>query len=297
MKLAATILFLIIALYTGKAQGRFDDVKIITHQVTDQVYMLEGAGGNIGILKGEEGILMIDDQFADLSPKIKNAIKEIGSYPVSYLVNTHWHGDHTGGNTNFSQDGTTIIAHDNVKEKLSNDQVRPFGRTTPASPETAWPKLTFDNKMKIHFNDETIHLIHVHSAHTDGDAFVYFEKNNILHMGDCFFKDRFPFIDIDLGGSAEGYLQAVSYAIMLCNSETKIIPGHGSLATKDDLMNFYSMLIHITDKVKKTLIENKTLEEALEANLTDGYEDWGSGFINHESIIKTLYKSFESIKD
>jgi len=254
--------------------------------------MLEGAGGNIAILSGDDGTVMIDDQFAELSPKIKEAIKKISNYPVSYLINTHWHGDHTGGNANFAKDGATIIAHENVRERLSHDQIRPFGRSTPAAEEIAWPQLTFNDNMKVHFNNETINLIHVHNAHTDGDSFVYFENANVLHMGDCFFKDKFPYIDVAMGGSPDGYIKAASIALMLCNSETKIIPGHGSLASKSDLLNFYTMLMTMKDRVQKVITEGKTQEEALALNLTEGYAEWGTGFINEETIVKTLFSAY-----
>jgi cyclase len=277
---------------TIMAQIDFSNVIITTEQVTDNIYMLQGSGGNIAILTGEDGTLMVDDQFAPLSDKIMAAIKDISDQPVHYLLNTHWHGDHTGGNENFANAGATIIAHDNVRKRLSTDNVRPFGRTTLASPEAAWPQLTFNDEMHIHYNNENIHLIHNHNAHTDGDAFVYFSDSNVLHMGDCFFKDRFPFIDRDMGGSPDGYIKAVSQAILITDSDTKIIPGHGSLASKVDLLNYYNMLITMRDRVKKSISDGQSLEEALEANLTEGYESWGTGFINNEKIVKVLYEAY-----
>jgi len=274
------------------AQNDFSDVKIITHKVTDNIYMLEGAGGNIAILTGDDGVLMVDDQFAPLSDKIKSAISELSDNSVHYLLNTHWHGDHTGGNANFANDGATIIAHDNVRKRLSTDQSRPFGRTTPASPKEAWPQLTFNDEMTIHYNNEAIHMIHHHNAHTDGDAFVYFSDSNVLHMGDCFFKNRFPYIDKDMGGTPSGYINAVSMALVLTDADTQIIPGHGALATKEDLYNYHRMLITMTDRVKQSISTGQSLEEALTSNLTEGYESWGSGFINAESIVRTLYNAY-----
>jgi len=274
------------------SQRDFSDVTITTEKVTDNIYMLQGSGGNIAILTGEDGTLMVDDQFAPLSEKIMAAIKNISDQPVHYLLNTHWHGDHTGGNENFANAGATIIAHDNVRKRLSTDNLRPFGRTTPASPEAAWPQLTFNDEMHIHYNNENIHLIHNHNAHTDGDAFVYFSDSNVLHMGDCFFKDRFPYIDRDMGGSPDGYIKAVSQAILITDSDTKIIPGHGSLAGKQDLLNYYNMLITMRDRVKKSISDGQSMEEALAANLTEGYESWGKGFINEEAIVKVLYGAY-----
>jgi len=286
------LIFITAAITNVISQRDFSDVTITTEQVIDNIYMLQGAGGNIAILIGEDGTLMVDDQFAPLSEKIMAAIKDISDQSVHYLLNTHWHGDHTGGNENFANAGATIIAHDNVRKRLSTEQLRPFGRSTPASPEAAWPQLTFNDEMHIHYNNENIHLIHNHNAHTDGDAFVYFSDSNVLHMGDCFFKDRFPYIDRDMGGSPDGYIKAVSQAILITDSDTKIIPGHGALATKQDLLNYYNMLITMRDRVKKSISDGQTMEEALAANLTDGYESWGTGFINDEAIVKVLYGAY-----
>jgi len=275
------------------AQRDFDKVEIEALQVSDNIYMLKGSGGNIGVLTGEEGTLIIDTQFAPLSEKIKSAISDITDHDVNYVVNTHWHGDHTGGNKNFSNDGAVIIAHDNVRKRLSTNNVRPFGRTTEAAPEEAWPHLTFNDKLNFYFNGHSLHLTHVHNAHTDGDVFIYFADANVLHMGDCFFKDRFPFIDTALGGSPDGALKAISVALMICDDDTKIIPGHGSLAKKEDLIKYNKMLMTLVDRVKASIEDDKSLEEALNSNLTEGYEGWGSGFINDEKIIKTLYAAYQ----
>jgi len=286
------LIFITAAITNVISQRDFSDVTITTEQVTDNIYMLQGSGGNIAILTGEDGTIMVDDQFAPLSDKIIAAIKDISDQSVHYLLNTHWHGDHTGGNKNFANAGATIIAHDNVRKRLSTDNVRPFGRTTPAAPKAAWPQLTFNDEMHIHYNNENIHLIHNHNAHTDGDAFVYFSDSNVLHMGDCFFKDRFPFIDTELGGSPDGYIKAIANAILITDTDTKIIPGHGSLASKVDLLNYYNMLITMRDRVKKSISDGQSMEEALAANLTEGYESWGKGFINEEAIVKVLYGAY-----
>ena len=274
------------------SQRDWSKIEIKTEKVTDNIYMLQGSGGNIAVLTGDEGTLMVDDQFAPLSERIMAAIKELTDHPVHYLLNTHWHGDHTGGNENFANAGAIIIAHDNVRKRLSTDNVRPFGRTTPAGPEAAWPKMTFNDEMHVYYNNENIHLIHNHNAHTDGDAFVYFSDANVLHMGDCFFKDRFPFIDRDTGGSPDCYIEAVSQALLIVDSDTKIIPGHGALATKQDLQNFYNMLTTMRDRVKKAINDGHSLEETLAANLTEGYETWGTGFINDEKMVKGLYAAY-----
>lgn len=286
------ILLLVLTLCTGQfvySQG-FDDVEIITHQVTDKIYMLEGRGGNVGVLIGDEGVIMIDDQFAPLSEKLKTAIAELSDHPVKYLLNTHWHGDHTGGNANFGSEGAIIVAHNNVRERLSTDQFnKAFNRTTEASPEEAWPQITFTEDVQLHLNDETVMLIHVHNAHTDGDSFVWFADSNVLHMGDTFFKDRFPYIDLGSGGTTAGYLKAAQTALMLTDSKTKIIPGHGPLANKMDLLRFYTMLNEMHTRVQEQIDMGKSIEEIKAAGLDKGYEDWGSGFINGERIVDIIW--------
>lgn len=269
---------------------RFDDVVITAHEVSEQIYMLEGAGGNIGIFAGDDGVLMIDGQFSDLSEKIKTAINEISEHPVKYLVNTHWHGDHTGGNANFAKDGATIIAQHNVRKRLSVDQVRPFAGTTPAADTMAWPTLSFGEDLELHMNGESVQLMHIHNAHTDGDAFVYFPMANVLHMGDCFFKDRFPYIDLEMGGSVDGAIAAIESAMMIVDEETVIIPGHGSLASKEDLRRYLAMIKRMKDRVNNVCTEETKLEDLDVDSLIEGYEDWGKGFINGEKWIATLFK-------
>jgi len=288
------ILSAFICLFSIALSGqKWDKVEVVSEEISEGIYILTGSGGNIGLSVGKDGVLMIDDQFAPLSQKINAAIDKITDQDIRYLINTHWHGDHTGGNENFANDGATIIAHDNVRKRLSTDQIRPFGRTTPASPKTAWPKLTFNDKMNVHFNDQSIQLIHIHNAHTDGDAFVYFPESNVLHMGDCFFKDRFPFIDRDMGGSPDGAIKAVQIAMMIADSETKIIPGHGTLASKDDLLRYHTMLITMRDRILKVIKDNVAEEDLDFAELTKDYKSWGGGFINAEKMVKTLYNAYK----
>ena len=243
---------------------------------------------------GDDGVLVIDDQYAPLTERIKAAISVLTGDAVKYVVNTHWHGDHTGGNENFGNEGATIIAHKNVRERLSTEQVmKAFNRTVPASPKSAWPTITFDIDISLYINGENIELIHVHNAHTDGDAFVYFTESNVLHMGDCFFKDRFPFIDLGSGGSVDGAIKAVSIALMLVDEETTIIPGHGTLATKADLVNYSIMLHTMRDRVKKAMAENKSIDEIKAAGLDEGFEDWGSGFINAATFIDFIWTDLD----
>ncbi len=276
--------------HVALAQRDFSQVEIKVTLVTDHIYMMEGSGGNIAVLTGDDGTVMIDDQFAPLSEKIKAAVAELTKHPVTYLLNTHWHGDHTGGNENFGNDGAIIVAHENVRQRLSTDNImKAFDRTVPAAPEAAWPKITFQDDMKIHFNDEDVMLLHVHHAHTDGDAFVYFMNQNVLHMGDCFFNARFPFIDLGSGGSIDGAIKAVETALMLTDTRTKIIPGHGQLARKSDLLKYYTMLVTMKGRVTDGMAAGKTLEEMKAAGLDKGYESWGEAFISGERFIDIIW--------
>jgi len=269
-------------------QGRFDDVEIKTIEVAQNIFMLEGAGGNIGVIRGEDGILMIDSQYAPLSEKIKSAIAKISENEIKYLLNTHWHGDHTGGNNNFGSEGATIVAHENVRLRMSTDQVN-VNRTTNASPKTAWPVITFKEDMKLHFNNEDIAMIHIHNAHTDGDALVYFSNANVLHMGDTFFNGRFPYIDLGSGGTVQGLIDAIVKAKMIVDEETKIIPGHGALATQADLYKYHEVIIAVFEGVKNAIVEGQTLEEIKASGITKPYEGWGSGFISDERFLDIIW--------
>lgn len=223
------LLVLFIVTTTVAAQNR--EVKIKVNKLTDYVYMLTGQGGNIGLFVGEDGVFMIDDQFAPLTPKILAAIKTITNKPVNYLINTHWHGDHTGGNLNMAKEGAIIVSHENVRKRMSMDQVV-RGRKKKASPKQALPVITFTEDMMYHFNGDDVLITHVHDAHTDGDALVYFTKNNVLHMGDAYFQGKFPYIDTSSGGTIDGYIAGIQKALMLSNNETQIMCGHGKVQKK-----------------------------------------------------------------
>lgn len=285
MKYLALLTITLLSTYTY-AQGRFDKVEVTVQQVTDHIYMLQGAGGNIGISTGEEGVFMIDDQFAPLSEKIMAAIKTVSDKPVKFLVNTHFHGDHSGGNANFEAAGAMIVAHDNVRKRLaSNEQTASAGL----------PVITFSEDATFYQNGDDVFLTHVHNAHTDGDALVYFAQSNVLHTGDTFFNGRFPFIDVNRGGSMLGDLEAAKKGLMLINEDTKIIPGHGALATKADYQKYHDMLEGVYKNVMKALEQNKTLEEvtAMES-ITNAYftdQETAKDFISGPKFRSTVYKS------
>ena len=234
--------------------------------------MLIGAGGNIGISVGDDGVFVIDDQFAPLTSKINAAIKEISDKQIQFLVNTHHHGDHTGGNENFERLGATIIAHDNVHKRIKENTKRP---------KEALPVITFNDKLNIHINGEQVAVFHIDNAHTDGDALLYFTESNVLHTGDTYFKGRYPFIDLNSGGSVNGYIDAVKSGLMVTDDDTKIIPGHGSLSNKAEYQSFLKMLETIKSNVLAAIANGKTEDEVAKAtSITKVYDDldYGTGF-------------------
>ena len=211
-----------------KAQQDLENVQIKTIPVADSIYMLIGQGGNIGVSAGDDGIFLIDDQFAPLTGKIRAAVGKISKEPIRFLINTHWHFDHTGGNENLGKAGVVIVAHDNVRQQMSVDQfIELFNREIPASPSIALPVITFNDTTTFHLNGSTIHAFHVEFAHTDGDSVIHFREANVIHTGDVYFNGIYPFIDVDSGGSINGMIAAVNRILALCDDQTKIIPGHG----------------------------------------------------------------------
>lgn len=271
------------------AQG-FDDVKIETIKLSDHVFMLTGAGGNIGVSIGDDGAIVIDDQFATLTPKIVTAIKTLSDNSIQFLVNTHHHGDHTGGNANMTKEGAKIIAHDNVRKRLAEMPKRDGSM----NPKEALPIITFNDKMSLYINDEQVAIFHVHNAHTDGDALLYFTKSNVLHTGDVYFNGMYPYIDLSSGGSVNGYIDAVKQTLKLINNDTKIIPGHGALSNKEEYQFFLTMLETLKANVLAEIKNGKTEEEVVaNTSITKTYDDLGYSwdFISSEKIRRALYKS------
>jgi cyclase len=271
------------------AQQDFSGVEIKTTLVAGKVYMLEGRGGNIGVSVGPDGILIVDDQFAPLADKIKAALAKLGSDKPKFILNTHWHGDHTGGNPAFGRDGT-IIAQTNVRNRLIAKQEL-FGKPVEPLPKDGLPVVTFDQSVSVHFNDEEIRVIHFPHGHTDGDSVIFFTKSNVVHMGDHMFAGMFPFVDLDHGGDVEGMAKNVAKVIDELPPDVKIIPGHGPISTLDDLKTFHRMLVETTDIVKKRIAAGKTLERIKAEGLPDPWKSWGDGFIKTDSWLETVYKS------
>lgn len=287
------IAFIVIALGSplAVAQQDYSKVVITSQKVAEGVYMLQGAGGNIGVSVGEDGVILIDDQFAELTPKIQDALAKLSPKPLRFVINTHWHFDHTGGNENLGKAGAIIVAHDNVRRRMSVSSFNQFfNRESPASPRVALPVVTFDQSVTFHFNGEEIFVFHIANAHTDGDSLILFRTANVLHTGDTFFNGFYPFIDAASGGSIDGMIAAADQVLPTLKADTKIIPGHGPLGTGADLKAFRDMLATLRDNVARLIREGKTLEQAIAAAPTKDLDPvWGKGFFKPEQVVQMVY--------
>lgn len=276
---------------SGFAQAESDTVKITPIKLTDQIYMLTGKGGNIGLCIGEDGTFLIDDQFAPLTPKILAAIKSVGGEHPRFLINTHYHGDHTGGNENLGKEGTLIFSHNNVRERLNAGSfIQEFKKKRPGLTPEGLPVVTFSEDISFHLNNDTIQATHVPVAHTDGDSFIHFKKANVIHTGDIFFNGFYPFIDVQHDGSLKGMIEAVDEVLLLADDSTKIIPGHGPLADKAQLINYRKMLKTAFERLRKLKAEGKTAQEAAELDpLEDLDETWSDGLFETDRWIEIIY--------
>jgi len=289
--LRAAVLALLLACPLSAQQQDFSQVEIKTTPVAGKVSMLEGAGGNIAVSAGDDGLLIVDDQYAPLADKIKAALKAIHDGDLAYVLNTHWHGDHTGGNPVFGLEAL-IVAHDNVRKRLATEQTVRGNKVPPLPPE-GLPVITFDEGMTIHFNGEAVELVHAPAGHTDGDSLIYFSGSKVLHMGDHFFNGRFPYVDLASGGSVQGMAKNVAMALEKFPQDVKIIPGHGALATRADLQKFQRMLEESMATVKAGIDAGRSLEELQKAGLDAEWKDWGSGFIPANFWIQTVHESLQ----
>ena len=263
------------------AQQDYSKVEIQATRLSDTTYMLTGAGGNLGLSVGDDAVFLIDDQFAELSPKITAAIAKLSPKPVKFLLNTHWHFDHAGGNENFGKSGAIIVAHENVRKRLNSEQfIELMNMKVPASPRAGLPVVTFVGAISFHLNGEEIRAIHVERAHTDGDAIVHFLKSDVIHMGDVYFNGLYPFIDTSSGGSIEGVIAACDKVLAIATDKTKIIPGHGPLSGKAELKAYRDMLATVASRVKPMVIDGRKLEEISAAKPTAEFDaQWGKGFL------------------
>lgn len=262
------------------AQRDFSNVEIKIIPVTKNIYMLEGSGGNIGVSVGPDGILIVDDQFAPLAEKIEAALQKLNPGKLKFVLNTHFHGDHTGGNAHFGGKEAHIVAHSNVRKRLAGDA---------NTKKAALPVITFDHSASVHFNGEEITLLHHGPGHTDGDSIIHFTSANVVHMGDQFFNGGFPFVDLNSGGTIEGYIKTVTTVLEKIPADAKIIPGHGKLATVEDLKGFHAMLVETSGLVKKSIADGKSLDELKAAGLPEKWRSFGTGFIKTDRWIETIY--------
>lgn len=274
------------------AQSDFDDVQIKAEPLAPGVAVLFGAGGNIGISYGEDGTVLIDDQFAPLTGKIQSAISDLGASPVKFLINTHWHGDHSGGNENLGKAGAVIMAHDNVRIRMATEQNR-GGRISKPSPKIALPVVTYDAGLKLHLNGEEVRVVAVAPGHTDGDSVIHWTASNVFHMGDLFFngKETYPYIDLDSGGNAHGLVGAADMVLALADENSKIIPGHGPVASKADLQEYRDMVAAVVAKVEAGVKAGKNLQQIQAERPADGYGIAGGGFIKADDFVTAVYKS------
>src|SRR6185295_1892392 len=287
-------LALALAALPAAAQQDFSKVEMKVIPVSGNIYMLQGSGGNIGVSAGSDGILIVDDQYAPLAEKIRAALKSINPGKLKFVLNTHFHGDHTGSNATFGPEAP-IIAQENVRKRLSTEQtIR--GNKVPPSPPEALPVVTFEDAVSVHFNGEEIKVVHYPHGHTDGDSIIFFTKSNVVHLGDDFFAARFPFVDLENGGSVQGMAENVAKVLAQTPADAKVIPGHGPLSTVEDLKAFHRMLVETTDVVRKGIATGKSLEQLQAAGLPEQWKEWGSGFIDTKRWIATIHGSLESAK-
>jgi len=279
-----------IAAAPAAAQQDFSKVEVKATKITNNIYMLTGAGGNIGLSVGEDAAFIVDDQFAPLTPKITAAIAQITPKPVKFVLNTHWHSDHAGGNENLGKAGALIVAHHNVRKRLNSDQVIDFfNLKSKPEPKDALPVITFSADMSFHMNGEEIRAIHMPNAHTDGDAVVHYMGSDVIHMGDIYFNGFYPFIDTGSGGSADGVVAACDRVLAVATDKTRIIPGHGPLSNPAEMKAYREMVAAISGRVKGLAAQGKTLDDIKAAKVTADFDEkWGKGFIKPERFVEML---------
>ncbi len=272
------------------------EVKVVP--LAGGVSMLVGEGGNIAVTTGKDGVFLVDDQFAPLLPKIRAAVKTLGDGPIRFVVNTHFHGDHTGGNAQLGEAGAVILAQENVRKRLGVERVNPRTKErTPPAPPAAWPLVTYADGVTLYLNGDELEVTHVARAHTDGDSIIRFRKANVVHMGDTFFNGTYPFIDVDSGGSIDGVIAAADKVLASIDAGTKLIPGHGPLGTKADLQAYREMLVGIRDRVKALIAQGKTLDQVIAAKPTAQWDaTWGKGFMKPDVFVGFVHRSLTEAK-
>jgi len=276
--------------YAKSTDDGFSEVDIKTIKLGHGIYMLMGRGGNIAISVGEDGVFMIDDQFAPLTAKIKKAIADISAKPIRFMINTHWHFDHTGGNENLGKDGVVIVAHDNVYKRMSKGGfIKALNKKVPAAPKVALPVITFNDEVTFHLNNLEIEVVHRKNAHTDGDSMVFFKSANVIHMGDTFFNTMYPFIDASSEGSIDGIINSANFVLGIADDKTKIIPGHGPLGDKKALLEYRDMLVTLKNRMQKLMDDGKSMDQIIALKPTADFDKkWGGGFLKPDDFLKIL---------
>lgn len=290
----ALAILLLLAVPGSAQQADFSKVEIKVETLAPGVAVLFGSGGNIGLSYGKDGNVLVDDQYAPLTDKIVAAVKGVDPDPVKFVINTHWHRDHSGGNENLGKAGAVIVAHDNVRRRMSVDQFSKLFGATPASPKAALPVVTFGEGVTLHLNGDELQVIHVRNAHTDGDSLIYWRKAKVLHMGDVFFhKMSLPFIDLESGGSIDGEIAAVRKALEIAAPDAKIVPGHGPVATRAELEAYLAMLVDVRGKVAAAIAAGKTLQAIKADNPAKPFEI-PKGFISADAFVETIFTSLSA---
>ena len=272
---------------------QFDTVTVKARALRGGVYILTGSGGNIGLSTGADAAFLVDDQFAPLTQKILAAVASVTPQPVKFVVNTHWHGDHTGGNENIGKVGALLVAHDNVRKRMSTDQfMQMFNRRVPASPAAALPVVTFTDSVTFHINGDDLVAYHVLPAHTDGDVIVHFTKADVIHMGDTFMTISYPLVDLSSGGNINGFVAAADRALSACSAQTIVIPGHGDITDCPGLKAWRDMIATVRDRVRAEMQKGRTLDQLKVAGLTTDFDArWGKGFVQPAVFVETIYRS------